>query len=221
MLVPLATATIYTGYSLTHGWFDNYYRMATIHRVIEWIFLPILITHIIYTAIFMRAKWSRMISNVKNRRATFLYVLKITSRVSSWLIIITAIFVVLSGLNGYEWYASSICKVITFEWHRIFDSLLTIFIIIHVAIGVKFVFIRNKVKSITPNTATTIATSSLITIIIIAAIPKGTIFFLPDNDRGINASLRIGTDSFDFNSSLVETVRPDIFQMELFPCLIF
>ncbi|NHJ32584.1 MAG: cytochrome b/b6 domain-containing protein [Asgard group archaeon] len=213
LLVPFAAATIITGYVMTHGWFDNYYRVSSIHRVFEWIFIPLLLIHVIYTQIFVRANWKRMISNVQRGKATSFYLLKIAARITSWLIILFSFLVILSGLNGYLWYAETIGKVIPFDWHRRIDFLLTILIIIHVVIGLKFVFIRNQVKNKAVNNGTVIASLALIAIVIFAQIPKNPIVIPPPGGEnpGILATAKVNGVNYDFNTSFIQTTRPDIF----------
>ncbi len=225
LLVPFAAATIITGYGMTHGWFNDYYRISTIHRIFEWIFIPLLLGHVIYTQIFVRAKWKRMINNVQRGKATSFYILKIAARITSWLIILFSILVILSGLNGYLWYAETIGKVIPFDWHRRIDFLLTISIIIHVTIGLKFVFIRNQVKNKVVTNGTTIASLALIAVIVFAQIPKNIIVIPPPGGNpGVNASVDVAGVKYSFNTSFIQRTRPDIFvegSFSLFDVLVY
>jgi hypothetical protein len=71
----------------------------------------------------------------------------LVQRISSWFIVIAAFGMILTGLNGYTYFAQLFEGVVPFAPHRVFDVLLITAIIIHVVIGIRFVLMRRRVNT--------------------------------------------------------------------------
>ncbi|MFW9947534.1 MAG: hypothetical protein ACFFDX_11990 [Candidatus Odinarchaeota archaeon] len=114
---------------------ETYSFYFIIHQVSEWILLGFLIFHCILSQKYLKLWWIRIFKGLKSKRARPIYILRLIQLITNRAIIIFAVLVVLSGLD----------LVIPFELHVYYDLVLLILIIIHVAVGFKFMFIRKKV----------------------------------------------------------------------------
>jgi hypothetical protein len=122
-----------------------------LHLGAEWILMGLLIIHCILSQKYLKLWWVRIFRGLKNKRARPIYILRLIQLITNRVIIVLAALVVLSGLGYYEWYAVSIGIVIPFDLHIYYDFFLSICIIVHVAVGFKFMFMRKKIKQITSN----------------------------------------------------------------------
>ncbi|MFX0026314.1 MAG: hypothetical protein ACFE8M_07850 [Candidatus Hermodarchaeota archaeon] len=123
--------------------FEIYSFYPILHLGAEWILLGILIGHCILSQKYLKLWWIRIFKGLKNKRARPIYILRLIQLITNRAIIIITALVVLSGL-GY--YVKSIGLIIPFESHGYYDLVLLILIIIHVAVGFKFMFIRRKIR---------------------------------------------------------------------------
>jgi hypothetical protein len=124
-----------------------------LHLGVEWILMGIVIL-------------VRIFRGLKNKRARPIYILRLIQLITNRAIIILAALVVLSGLGYYEWYDDSIGIIIPFESHIYYDFFLSTCIIVHVAVGFKFMFMRRKIKHSVSNVFVILLSSFLIVTLI-------------------------------------------------------
>lgn len=215
MLVAFFFTTVFTGYSMTQNWFNDKYLLSQLHRISEWFFVGLLLYHLIYTMFFTKIRSKKLITKLREKRGVEINSLRLIQKIASWGIMITVLLIILSGLNGYVWYANTFGEIIPFSWHRVLDLVLNIFIIIHIAIGLKFLTIRKKLRKQWVNYA--IATLTILLLI-------GAIYLqIPKNHTGIPTNpgtpseegmvkITIEGSQYEFNPLNVTTTRPDIFK---------
>ena len=139
-----------------------------LHLGAEWILMGLLIIHCILSQKYLKLWWVRIFRGLKNKRARPIYILRLIQLITNRVIIVLAALVVLSGLGYYEWYAESIGIVIPFDSHIYYDFFLSICIIVHVAVGFKFMFMRKKIKQTTSNfVVITLSSFLIITLILL------------------------------------------------------
>jgi hypothetical protein len=133
-----------------------------LHLGLEWILMGILTVHCILSQKYLKLWFVRIFKGLKNKRARPIYILRLVQLITNRAIIILAALVVLSGLGYYEWYEASIGLVIPFESHVYYDFFLSTCIIVHVAVGFKFMFMRKKIKHSVSNLFVILLSSFLI-----------------------------------------------------------
>jgi hypothetical protein len=125
---------------------ENYAFYPILHLGIEWILIGLLIVHCILSQKYLKLWFPRIFKGLKNERARPIYVLRLVQLITNRVIIILASLVVLSGFGYYKWYEDTIGIIIPFEVHVYYDFSLLICIIIHIAVGFKFMFMRRKIS---------------------------------------------------------------------------
>ena len=224
LLSILALAIIITGYTVSRGWVQGFliYTFGAIHRFLEIWFLSFLILHIGITYSRYKLNWRRLFDGLRDKSGTKIHTLRLVQRVSSWLIVVVAFLVIIPGLSGYYVISLTLGKVIPFSIHRIFDVVLIVVIVVHVSVGIKFASIRRRMKSRVVDIAIVGFAISLILIAgyleIAPNLPQDQVpgviitrVYIDPEDL-IDASVLIGNVSYRFDSSQVNTTRPDIFQ---------
>ncbi|MHA2359052.1 MAG: hypothetical protein ACXAB5_02170 [Candidatus Thorarchaeota archaeon] len=148
-----------------------------------------------------------------------IYLTRLAQRVSSWLIVIATFGMVLTGLNGYEFFAQSLEDIIPFDPHRIFDVLLVTAIIIHVVIGIRFALMRRRVNTKVARRITL----GLALILLVVTFTLNVPAYDPgisDSDNGdyvpVNAYATVDGNRSEFNPEDVVTARPDLFNQGSF-----
>jgi len=140
---------------------------SLLHLIIEWILLGFLTIHCILSQKYLKLWWTRIFKGLKSKRARPIYILRVIQLMTNKVIIILTALIVISGLGYYNWYAQSIGKIIPYEIHIYYDLSLSILIIIHIAVGFKFLFIRKRIKHWSPNFLIIISSCSLIFALIV------------------------------------------------------
>ncbi|MFX0058130.1 MAG: hypothetical protein ACFE8J_07500 [Candidatus Heimdallarchaeota archaeon] len=135
---------------------------SNLHMIVEWILTGILTIHCILSQKYLKLWWIRIFKGLKSKRARPIYILRVIQLLTNRVIIIFAALVVLSGLGYFEWYVQSIGTIIPYEIHIYYDLSLSILIIIHIAVGFKFLFIRKRIKHWSFNLFIIILSCSLI-----------------------------------------------------------
>ncbi len=121
MLVVFFFTTVFTGYSMTQNWFKDKYLLSQLHRISEWFFVGLLLYHLIYTMFFTKIRSKKLITKLREKRGVEINSLRLIQKVASWGIMITVLLTILSGLNGYVWFANTFGEIIPFSWHRVLD----------------------------------------------------------------------------------------------------
>jgi DMSO/TMAO reductase YedYZ molybdopterin-dependent catalytic subunit len=96
------------------------------------------------SVITIRYKWKKSISTIWNGQAGILTWLRFIQRVTGWGIIIPASLILFSGL---DWFKIGTGWLISFTSHIRFDVYLSIIVILHTSIGLKFALMRRRIKS--------------------------------------------------------------------------
>ncbi|MHA2142081.1 MAG: hypothetical protein ACXADC_07980 [Candidatus Thorarchaeota archaeon] len=221
ILAGLSLATFTTGYGLARGWLLTEFVFSWVHRVFEILFITFLVLHIGITAVRFKLRWRTAIQGLRRNRGTSIHILRIAQRISSWVIVILALLMIIPGLNGYDVIAQYLEDVVPFGLHRVFDMFLAFAIIIHVAVGIKFLSIRKRWKG--PSVDFFIVGLVMVLLVLplymeASRIPDpepvsatGLILDPDPLDGVINTYVRIGDARYGFNSQEVETIRPEIF----------
>lgn len=118
----------------------------TIHLAVEWSLMILLVSHCILSQKYLKLWIIRIIKGLKSKRSRPIYILRLIQLLTNRIIIILAALVVLSGFGYYDWYTSAIGTIMPFDLHLYYDFFFLIFIIMHVGVGFKFMFIRKKMN---------------------------------------------------------------------------
>lgn len=217
VLVVVSFTTVATGYTVSKGLFTDYVIFTYLHRVSEILFIGLIITHILYTARHFKLNLQETVNKMGWGKTNSIHTLRLAQRVSSWLIVIATFGMVLTGLNGYVYFAQAIEDVVPFAPHRIFDLLLVSAIIVHGVIGIRFALMRRRVNTKVARRITMGLALILMVFtfsINVPAYDPGTI------ENGVyvppSAYATIDGNSTAFRPEDVVTVRPDIFKPESF-----
>ena len=210
--VMLATGYIITRLPVDRGIYSN------IHTNLCYLFTVVFIVHFYISVFVIRYPWRRTLENVLRGKAGKWTWIKLTQRISAWVIIFGAGVLIITGLG---WYGI-LWRTIPFTNHRIHDLLAGVSIIIHVATGAKSAFTRMQIGGQSVNLLLVLLAVILVLavlyadsyvlrgkgnnkpIVIEGEVPNGTLSVL-------EGSIRIGDESFTFNSEEVNTSRPDVF----------
>lgn len=147
VLVAVSLATIATGYTLSKGMFPGSAVPFYLHRIFEIAFISLLTGHILYTLKHFKLSLRATINKIGWGKKNSLFFLRLVQRISSWVIVIAAVVMILTGLNRYPYIAQLTEFVFPFAPHRVFDILLASAIIIHVVIGIRFALMRRRVNT--------------------------------------------------------------------------
>jgi hypothetical protein len=108
----------------------------------------------------------------------------------------------LSGLSYYPWFDAIFGNILAFSIHIDFDVILSIFMIVHVAIGARFYLTRKRIKHWGANLSLVSLMISLTLLVIIVDLPPG-----------IGGSeIQIDGKIYHYNPNEINSVRPDLFQ---------
>ena len=133
--VMLATGYIITRLPVDRGIYSN------IHTNLCYLFTVVFIVHFYISVFVIRYPWRRTLENVLRGKAGKWTWIKLTQRISAWVIIFSAGVLIITGLG---WYGI-LWRTIPFTNHRIHDLLAGVSIIIHVATGAKSAFTRMQI----------------------------------------------------------------------------
>ncbi|MHA2006553.1 MAG: hypothetical protein ACXABO_07440 [Promethearchaeota archaeon] len=133
----------YNIFGLLFGYYNLFYLL---HMIFEFLLIGSLIIHCLVSHKYLKLWWDRIIKGLKSKRARPIYLLRVIQLLSNRTIVILAFFVGLTSFGYFGWYSETIGKAIPFAWHRGFELYLSIFIIAHISIGFKFLFIRKRIK---------------------------------------------------------------------------
>jgi hypothetical protein len=142
-----------------------------------------------------------------------LHLFRLVQRVSSWLIVVFAILMIIPGLNGYEFFAQSLEDVVPFDLHRVFDVFLVSFIIVHSAVGTRFVLMRRRVRKRLANGIVLGLMLSLLAATIFIEVGDSLVVLNPGPEKVTYPEyIRLYGEDMGFDPAEVETIRPDIFE---------
>jgi hypothetical protein len=137
-----------------------------LHLTVEWTLTASLMIHCILSQKYLKLWFRRIFKGLKNERVRPIYIFRLIQLITNRIIIILASLVIISGLGYYEWYANTIGTVIPFSVHVYYDFFLMICMIIHIAVGFKFMFMRRKIGQKTTNIFIILFISTLICIVL-------------------------------------------------------
>ncbi|MHA2081935.1 MAG: hypothetical protein ACW99H_12405, partial [Candidatus Thorarchaeota archaeon] len=212
VLVAVSVSTIITGYTLSRGLLPDFVIVSYLHRVSELLFIGLIVAHIAYTLVHFKLSLRKTAGKIGLYQKNSIYFMRLAQRISSWVIVFAAMGMILTGLNGYAFFAQSVEDIIPFAPHRIFDVLLVSAIIVHVVIGVRFALMRRRVRAKVARRFTMFLTVSLLLVAFSLNIPTSTLETPQDpDDRPLDSQINVDLTRYSFNSADVQTVRPDIF----------
>ncbi len=208
LLVGFFFATIITGYGQTQNWFVDQFLLSRLHRIFEWFFIGLLLYHLVYTLWKVKIKSAKLVSKIQQRKGTYINFLRLVQKVTSWSTLVIIFLTILSGLNGYVWFANTFGTLVPFSWHRQLDLFMNIAILIHIGIGLKFFLMRRKVRKKIVDIAIVATTIALISGAIYLQIPKN--LPPPPTPEG-NVPIEVNGITYKFNPESMISVRPDLF----------
>ena len=136
-----ALVTIITGYAITRKWFENKETITTIHIIIKWCFIFLLLFHVIYTFIFVNFKGVIWKSPKKHW-------IRITQQLSKWLILAFSLLLFITGFSHYDWARPVLPSWLLERVHITFDIGLILSVIIHLMASTKIMLTRKKIQKI-------------------------------------------------------------------------
>ena len=71
--------------------------------------------------------------------------LRFIQNVSAWLIVLTAVFVIGSGLVNPDVASLQVPESDPWEMHRLYDIFLSLMIVIHTSVGLRFYLMRKRI----------------------------------------------------------------------------
>ena len=115
LLVGFFFATIITGYGQTQNWFVDQFLLSRLHRIFEWFFIGLLLYHLVYTLWKVKIKSAKLVSKIQQRKGTYINFLRLVQKVTSWSTLVIIFLTILSGLNGYVWFANTFGTLVPFS----------------------------------------------------------------------------------------------------------
>jgi succinate dehydrogenase/fumarate reductase cytochrome b subunit len=209
--VAVSLATVTTGYALARGVLPDFTILSTLHRIFEIWFIGLLIAHVAYTIRHYKLSLRKTAGKIGWGKKNSIFLLRLAQRISSLIIVIAAVGMILTGLNGYPFFAQSLEDIIPFAPHRIFDVLLISAIIIHVAIGIRFALMRRRVNAKMATRFTAVLSVTLLLLTASLNIPEAPPIptYVPTIPTGEYVTFR--RTHIPFNPEDVQRMRPDIF----------
>lgn len=213
VLVVVSLATIATGYTLSRGVFPDSAVLSYLHRVFEIVFIGLVTGHIAYTLKHFKLSLRDTVNKIGWGKKNSLFFLRLGQRISSWVIVVVAAGMILTGLNGYPYFAQSLEDVVPFTPHRVFDVLLVSAIIIHVVIGIRFAFMRRRINAKVGRRITIVLSLTLLVLTLSLNLPEApppVISSYVPIPSGEYATLN--DVNIPFEPADVQRMRPDIFR---------
>ena len=147
LLVLFSAWTIYTGYSAARDWTTNVEKMTASHIRIEYFFILFFAVHIILTGMYFRVNMGNIIRCVRYRKGLRVQLLRLIQNVTGWVIILTAFFVIGSGLIPADITTLQMPEADIWEVHKFYDIFLTLAIVIHSLVGLRFYMMRRRINA--------------------------------------------------------------------------
>ena len=212
MLVLAALVTMISGYGVTKRFLDPALMQDT-HIWSAWIFIAFLFFHFLVTAFLIPFRWRQWLGKIRSRKASSRSWLKVIQRFSAMAVLISALLVIASGL---DWYNLGPLRL---DQHLRYDVYLAISAVVHVAVSAKLALMRKPVlkkrlKAAFVNASVVaLALVAFFFVTYIDSAPTSGVSDLPSEDTVPTevAEVEIGGEEFTFDSTQVETVRPDLF----------
>ena len=202
LITLFALITILLGYAATRRWFPAYDLLLFLHLLTGWIFPGTLVVHFALSILYLNFKWSRIRAMFKKDKISSTITLRLFQKITKWGIVVMAILISFSGLSYYPSFYEIFGPFLAFSIHLDFDVILSIFMIVHAAIGARFYFTRKRIKHWSANLSLVLLMLSLTLVVILVDLPPG---------LG-NPEIKIGVTTYRFDPNEIESVRPDLFQ---------
>ena len=94
---------------------------------------------------YFKVNWNIILKGIRNNRGLWVNLLRLIQNVSAWLIILTAVFVIGSGLVDPDIVSLQNPGYDSWEMHRFYDIFLSLMIVIHTAVGLRFYLMRKRI----------------------------------------------------------------------------
>ena len=140
ILVLFAIVTIVSGYGITRPFSRP--LIMEIHLWFQRFFIALLAFHVSVVVVFTRFQWMYSLRSIWHRKASSLLFLRVIQRLSGWIVLGTALLVIISGL---DWYKLGVGGVLPFSQPLRYDVYLIMTLIIHVAVGAKIALRRKGI----------------------------------------------------------------------------
>lgn len=137
VLVAATILVLVTGYAQSMSAF-NRRSVRDLHRIVEWIFIAILIYHVLVGTLLAKYRYRSTLGRMLKGRISPASALRFVLRVSSWPLLLLSAIVVLSGLSWRGRFPG-----LPFNSHVQIDILFVLVFAIHVAVGGAIALKRN------------------------------------------------------------------------------
>jgi len=198
--------------------------LTYVHTNLCYIFTVIFLVHFYISVFIIRYPWNRTLRNVVKGKTNSWTWIKLTQRISAWILLIGGGILIITGLG---WYGI-LWRTIPFSQHRTYDVLAGISLIIHLASGAKSALSRYRIGGTKVNLLVISIAVLLITSILYADTQLGKekkrnegeeLPDSPNPEESINGTLstissgiNIGSKNYKFKPEDVNTIRPEIFK---------
>jgi len=215
MLIPVAAIAMVSGYGVTKRIWDAS-AMLDIHLWSVWFFIGLLVFHVLVAAFLIPFRWRYWLSKIRSRKAASRPWFKVLQRLSALAVLITAILMIISGL---DWYNVGFGDALPLNQHLRYDIYLAISAVIHIAVSLKLAFmkrpaLRKRMSAALVNVSViAVALSVLFLATYVDSAPVSGGGGSPDEDTLPTeiAEVQVGDQEFIFDPTEVETIRPDLF----------
>jgi hypothetical protein len=140
LLVLTSLINYVSGYAQTVLNIQNRFLLLG-HQVFGVFFILLTLIHVLLSVFVLRYPWVQSVRRILSGEANFLYKLKLAQRLTGLMIIAPSFLIALSGL---DWFKVGTGYLLPFSSHVRFDFILSLVIIAHTAIGLKFALIRRR-----------------------------------------------------------------------------
>jgi len=215
VLALVAIVAIVSGYGVTRRVFDPS-LMLDLHLWSVWFFVALLAFHIFVTSAVKPFPWRHSLRKMWSRQNSSRYWLRMLHRLSGLAVLVTALQVIISGL---DWYNLGFGEALPFHQHLRYDIYFAISAIVHLGISVKLALTKKPLLS--KRTRAALANVSIVTMAILGLF----LVTYADSHRASGGSglpgedtipaelaqVEVGSGEFVFDPTNVETIRPDLF----------
>jgi len=215
VLILVAAVAVFSGYGITKRLLAPS-LMLDMHLWSVWFFIALLAFHIFVTSVVKPFPWRYSLRKIWRRQGDSRSWLRVLHRLSGLAVLATALLVIISGL---DWYNFGFGEALPFHQHLRYDIYLAISAIVHVGISVKLALMKKPLLS--KRIGAALANVSIVAIAIFALFlvtyadsPRASGGSgLPGEDTTPTelAQVGVGSEEFVFDPTQVDTARPDLF----------
>ena len=167
ILAVFTLIMIVSGYGLTRPLFEKltpiWFFIRNIHLWLCLLFTIQVVFHVIVVELFFRSKWFSLFRKNWRKQPSSFLVFKLSQKITGYLVLIVSLLVILTGFN---FYLPVLNPFFPLFQHVRLDIYLIIIHIIHIALGGKIAFLRNKWSNLLTNTLLFVASITAISLVL-------------------------------------------------------